>query len=98
MKLEKGKLHLTAKEIKSLVYEDDISDIELNKVYVYETLAGTSLRWNQVITLILEYNNKYYKTCYMKGLTECQEDMFDNEVAYEVKRVAVTKYIWEVVE
>lgn len=55
-------------------------------------------RWNVPETIIFEYKNKFYSIWFYRGLTECQEDEWEEQTAEEVCKVARTIYVWESVK
>lgn len=48
-----------------------------------EEIDGKEHRWQREISSIIKYNGKYYRIDWMRGLTENQENEFDNQ-PYEV--------------
>jgi len=86
-KIDAGK-KLTTDEIRSVALDYDS----------VEEIQGESLRWVQPITTIVELHDRYICIKWYRGLTEMQEDEFD-EQPYEVKPVTRTETItvtdWE---
>lgn len=52
-------------------------------------------RWNVPETIIFKYKDKFYSIWFYRGLTECQEDEWEEQAAEEVCKVARTIYVWE---
>ncbi len=81
-------MKFTAKEVKAMVYEDDF-DSE-----VIETIEGEDRRWSRTnITIIKHIKGKFYELYWEHGLTENQENEFEDQDAPEVKQVEKTTIV-----
>lgn len=82
-----NKEKLSEKEIESLLWDSK---------QVYEE-AGDDHRWQRGMFTVVKVENKFYGICWMKGLTENQENSYYDqpfEVACENKTEVVKKEIW----
>lgn len=82
---------LSEEEIESLVWDG-------NRVYEEE---GDDHRWQKEMFTVVKVENKFYGICWMKGLTECQENEYYEqpfEVACENKTEVVKKEIWKPID
>ena len=76
---------LSEEEVAEWIYE----------VEPIDRIADEPRRWYSEITLIYKLQNRYFKLCYDKALTEIQEDDFWPQIAQEV---APHKKIIETIE
>lgn len=76
---------LSEEEVAEWIYKADPID----------RIADEPRRWHSEITLIYKLQNRYFKLCYDKALTEIQEDDFWPQTAQEV---APHKKIIETIE
>lgn len=83
-------------EIRRLCYEDyphdDPNFIEVARI------EGEDGRWSRPVKIIFKVNNEhYFRIRYNMGLTECQEDDCDSQVAKEVepKTRTIVETYWE---
>lgn len=88
---EKNQLVLTANEIEKIFY-DDYEEVE--DIQIVEEIKEGKTRWQQCITLILKYNNKFYEGYCMAGLTEYQDDTFNDQSCNEVEKREIKAYEW----
>lgn len=65
---------LSEKEVAEWIY----------KIEPIDHIADEPRRWYIKITLIYKLQNRYFKLCYDKALTEIQEDDFWPQIAQEV--------------
>lgn len=72
----------TEKELSDIAYHGMDGD-DYNFI---KTEEGKDLRWERPMTEIFQVNDRYFAIPWMKGLTEYQEDFFDNQ-PYEVKPI-----------
>lgn len=65
-----------------------------------EEIEDVPRRWNQWVEIVFKYNGEHYMIGYDRGLTECQEDFYEDSVPVKVKPVKkmVEVVEWEVVE
>lgn len=89
------------KELKNkIVKGEELSADEVQYIYYGEVfpqvdyIDGDEGRWNRHITVVYEINYSYYSIYYYKGLTECQENEFESQVANEVEKRPITTYEW----
>lgn len=75
--------------------EDEIEQLCWDYPCVYQE-EGDSGRWTTFITTVIEVNGKNYAINWQRGLTECQENIFDNQ-PYECEiteeEVTITKTV-----
>lgn len=82
---------LSEEEIESLVWDSE---------QVYEE-EGDDHRWQREMFTVVKVENKFYGICWMRGLTECQENEYYEqpfEVACENKTEVVKKEIWKPID
>lgn len=91
-----NKEELTEEEVRLIVYEEYNEGL-LTQV---ATEVIDKRRWHDEIQVILQVQEteKYYAIYYSAGLTECQEDEFESQVAEEVKPYVVNKIEWRKVK
>lgn len=84
------------REIRRLCYEyyshDDPNLVEAARV------EEEDRRWSRQVNIIFKVNNeRYFRIYYDMGLTECQENEFEEQVAEEVepKTRTVVETYWE---
>jgi hypothetical protein len=68
-------IELDENEIYNLIWEYEIASYK-----------GEHHRWDQEMTSIVEFNNKFYAICWRRGLTEMQENSY-YEQPIEVHKV-----------
>ena len=73
-KIYKGE-KLTESELGNAVWELEVVD----------EIEGSSGRWNQLMQSIIAIKDKLFAINWQRGLTECQEHIFD-EQPFEVER------------
>ena len=69
--------------------------------YGIESEEGDEGRWERHMTTISKVKDKFYRTYWSRGLTECQEDSYYDqpfEVKLEEKEVTITQRNWNKVE
>lgn len=83
-----NKKELTGKCWKELYYAGMLNEIE--------TVAdfNNAGRWYIPVNLIFEFNNNFYSIWYDRGLTEHQENEWEDQSAVPVKKVEVKSYQW----
>lgn len=86
----KNKERLTEDEVYYIVSGQCYPEIE-----IIETIRHGEGRWNSYWDAIFKCDNKYYCVAYSKGLTEMQEDYYDEQIAIEVKPI---KKMIEIIE
>ena len=76
-------MKFTAEEDKGMVYEDDLDG------EVIETIEGEDRRWSRTNITIVKHKHtgKFYELYWEHGLTENQENEFEDQDAPEVKQV-----------
>lgn len=83
-----------------IVNGEELSADEVQYIYYGEVfpqvdyIDGDEGRWKRYITVVYEINYSYYSIYYYKGLTECQENEFESQVANEVEKRPITTYEW----
>ena len=69
---------------------------ELTQEAIEEVVNGSG-RWTEYVTSILKFGDRYFAIEWQRGLTENQEDYYDDAYPYEVKlikkRVIVKEYV-----
>lgn len=83
-------------EIRCLCYEYYPCD-DPNLV-VAARIEEEDRRWSRCVKIIFKVNGeRYFRIYYDKGLTECQEDYFEEQVAVEVepKTRTIVETYWE---
>jgi len=78
-KKQVNKKHFTANQVKELVWENEV-----------ERTEGENRRWSRTITSIIKFGGKYYSVYWEQGLTEMQENEYEDQNAPEVKQVEET--------
>ena len=76
----------TETEVRELIYEGNFVD----------EIEGNDHRWDREVTTIIEVDGRYFAIDWRRGLTECQENWFDNqprEVTKTTRMVEVTEWI-----
>lgn len=58
-----------------------------------ERITGKAGRWLAPVASLCEYEGRQYVVCWLKGLTECQEDEFYNDTVNEVTGVTVDEVV-----
>ena len=85
-----GGERLTAKEVRNIVYEDAYLDYE-----VIEEISDGHGRWVEYMTSIIELGNgDYYSLSWERGLTEYQDNEFEDQIAIPVEKKEVITYEW----
>lgn len=82
---------------KEMLSEEEIESLVWDSEQVYEE-AGKDHRWQKEMFTVVKVENKFYGICWMKGLTECQENEYYEqpfEVGCENKTEVVKKEIWK---
>lgn len=81
-----NKLSLTDSQLQDFIHEDYFTEVSKEE--------GEDRRWSRWITVVKQIDNRFFAVGYDKGLTEYQEDMY-NEQPYEVIRTekVVTKTV-----
>lgn len=75
--------------------KEELSDAEISKaldLYTVSIQKGANLRWTQAIKSIIQLQDRYFCIEWQQGLTEYQDDSFNNQ-PYEVKKVEYEKVI-----
>ncbi len=75
-------MKFTGEEVGEFVFEYDV-----------ETIEGESRRWSRTNQTIIEYNGKFYSLYWEEGLTENQDNEFEEQDAPEVKQIEETKIV-----
>jgi hypothetical protein len=90
------KRRFTGKEVKKYVCDS----FETGEVA--EIIQGKDRRWTRRNTIIIKIDGKHYKLYYEQGLTECQENEYEDQEADEVtpidKEVTTIVRTWKTVE
>lgn len=84
---DSGKPKFTEKEIEQMAYE------EFGKYVGF--VEGAQRRWVQEVETIFEVDSRLFAVGWDRGLTECQENDFDDAEVYEVKRKAKVIFTYE---
>lgn len=82
---------------KEMLSEEEIESLVWDSEQVYEE-AGKDHRWQKEMFTVVKVENKFYGICWMKGLTEYQENEYFEqpfEVGCENKTEVVKKEIWK---
>lgn len=82
---------------KEMLSEEEIESLVWDSEQVYEE-AGKDHRWQKEMFTVVKVENKFYGICWMKGLTEYQENEYYEqpfEVGCENKTEVVKKEIWK---
>lgn len=82
---------------KEMLSEEEIESLVWDSEQVYEE-AGKDHRWQKEMFTVVKVENKFYGICWMKGLTEYQENEYYEqpfEVGCENKTEVVKKKIWK---
>ena len=75
---DSGKPNFTKDETKKMAY---------GKFGNYvTTIEGTTRKWVQEVETIFEVNGRFFAISWLRGLTEQQENDFDDAEVYEVER------------
>lgn len=82
-----NKEQLTAKDVEMLIYEDGFN---------IETVVIDKYDWTELVNTIIELDGKYYRVYWEQALTECQDDIFESQLAIEVekKKKIIETYEW----
>ena len=75
---DSGKPNFTEDEIKDMAYEEFGNYVT--------TAEGETHRWYQEVETIFEVGDRLFAVSWDRGLTEMQEDEFDDAEVYEVER------------
>ena len=75
---DSGKPNFTEDEIKDMAYEEFGNYVT--------TAEGETHRWYQEVETIFEVGDRLFAVSWDRGLTEQQEDDFDDSEVYEVER------------
>lgn len=80
-------MKLTAEQVQDLAYGDDINGFE----FIAE-VEGEDRRWSRTIQVIAKHteSGKLYSVEYEQGLTEMQENEYEDQEAKEVEPVTKT--------
>lgn len=82
-------IKLSYEEVSGLIWE------EYEDLAVEATISGGDTRWQRYINVVLKVDDRFFMIYYMKGLTEFQDDDYDEQIAVEVVPVKVTRIEWE---
>lgn len=86
-----------AQTMEKAIKGEELSEKELKELrqYAKEEILGEPLRWIQYVDVILEYNGKFYAFTYQRGLTEYQEDIYEENTLEEVipMQKLITEYV-----
>lgn len=63
---------------------------EVDKIVEHENEG----RWSVPVSIIFKFEEKYYSIWYNRGLTECQDNEWPDQIAIPVKEVEVKHYEW----
>lgn len=69
---------LTEEELRDIVFEDSVAT-------VVDKINDNDRRWTRTVSTIVELKGLFFSIVWEQGLTECQEDSFDNQ-PYQVER------------
>lgn len=75
-------MKFTGEEVRDLVYGDS------EKGSVVDTTEGENRRWSRTNIAIVEVSGKFYQLYWEQGLTESQENDFEDQDGPEVKKVS----------
>ncbi len=89
--------HILDEEIESIDSGRDLSEREIRSLIWegYTVSEGEDRRWSKTMETVVEYKGRYFLIEWEKGLTECQENYY--EQPYEVVKTE-EKRIVEVVD
>ena len=83
---DSGEPDFTEDEIEKMAYEEFGNWIR--------TAEGRRHRWYREVITIFEVNGRFFAVSWNRGLTELQEDDFDDAEAYEVEKKAKVIIEW----
>ena len=70
---------------------------EYEDLPIQAAIKGEDARWQRYITVILKVDDRFFMIYYMKGLTEFQDNDYEEQVAVDVVPVQVMVTDWKVV-
>jgi hypothetical protein len=77
-----------------------IEELDLPDSAIEDNIYDTS-RWSEHHKIVFKYDNKFYQTCYSRGLTEMQDEYpWDNQEEVEcteVHQVEKVVKVWEAI-
>ncbi len=80
-------MKFTEEEVRDMVFGDDMDG------EVMETIDGEDRRWSRTNITIVKHKGKFYELYWEHGLTENQENEFEDQDAPEVKQVEKTTIV-----
>lgn len=84
---DSGNPNFTEDEIRKMVYRGLGNRVD--------EIGGECDRWTQCMETIFEVNGRFFAIGWFRGLTEYQENDFDDAEVYEVKRKAKVIFTYE---
>lgn len=87
-KILSGK-ELTEDEVNEIVF--GIADIE-----IVDKIIEERHRWTILETIVFKIYERYFQIYYYSAATEYQADEFPEQIAMEVEKIPVTKYVWKI--
>lgn len=80
--------------LKKIDNNEELSKKEIIDMLEYEIEReyGDNRRWSRSVISIISINDRYFSICWEQGLTECQEDEYNNQPV-EVKKHTYNKTI-----
>lgn len=89
--------------LRSIVWDDLEGDVTEEQLALFEVVENEQVdtsRWSIIYNLVFKFDDKYYRTSYSVGATECQDESpfeYDpDEIECEEvvpKETVVTKYV-----
>lgn len=80
-------MKFTAEQVQELGYGEDIDGFD----FIWET-EGEDRRWSRTMYVVAKHTEtgKFYQVEYEQGLTEMQENMYEDQEGKEMKKVTKT--------
>ena len=83
---DSGKPNFTKDEIEMMAYEEFGNWVD--------TAEGRTHRWYREVETIFEVNGRFFAVSWYRGLTELQEDDFDDAEVYAVEKKEKVIFEW----
>ena len=84
-------IKLSYEEVSGLIWE------EYEDLPIQTTVEGDDTRWQRYIDVVIKVDDRFFMLYYMQGLTEFQDNDYEEQVAVEVVPVQVMVTDWKVV-
>lgn len=86
-----NKIKFTAQEVKDIVYERVCPE---GFEWVDKYSSNYDRRGSRIEFVVLKKDDKFYELWWEKGLTESQENYFEDQELQEVVKKEITTYEW----